>query len=149
MNSRTIPSIISFKWEVFVASILLLAAINCLAATREYYTSPKTIRVVMDNNYPPYVYKNDQGQLKGIIVDQWSLWEKKTGIHVELTGLDWAEAQRRMLTGEFDVIDTIFRNDKRDRTYDFTKPYAVIPVPLFFHSDISGISALKMPEALW
>ena len=54
--------------------------------------------------------------------------------------MDWAEAQRRMQAGEFDVIDTIFRNEKRDNIYDFTKPYAVIPVPLFFHSDISGIS---------
>jgi PAS domain S-box-containing protein len=93
----------------------------------------------MDDNYPPYVFKGDNGQLKGIIIDQWNLWEKKTGIHVEITGMDWAEAQRKMQADEFDVIDTMFRNEKRDQIYDFTKPYAVIPVPLFFHTDISGI----------
>jgi len=93
----------------------------------------------MDDNYPPYVFKDDQGRLKGITVDQWGLWEKKTGTHVEITGMDWAKAQRSMQAGEFDVIDTIFRNDNRDKIYDFTKPYAEIPVPLFFHRDISGI----------
>lgn len=118
---------------------LLLAASDCLAADPESSGIPKSIRVVMDDNYPPYVFKGDQGELKGIIVDQWGLWEKKTGIHVEITGMDWSEAQRRMQAGEFDVIDTIFRNEKRDKIYDFTKPYAVIPVPLFFQSDISGI----------
>lgn len=93
----------------------------------------------MDDNYPPYVFKGDQGQLKGIIVDQWNLWEKKTGIHVEITGMDWDKAQKGLNDGQFDVIDTIFRNEKRDKIYDFTKPYAIIPVPLFFHADISGI----------
>ncbi|OGU06388.1 MAG: hypothetical protein A2X82_00805 [Geobacteraceae bacterium GWC2_55_20] len=99
----------------------------------------KSVRVVMDNNYPPYVFKDGSGQLQGIIIDQWRLWEKKTGIRAELTGMDWAEAQRRMRAGEFDVIDTIFHNEQRGKIYDFTPPYAVIPVPLFFHSDISGI----------
>jgi PAS domain S-box-containing protein len=44
-----------------------------------------------------------------------------------------------MQAGEFDVIDTIFRNEKREKLYDFSKAYATIPVSLFFHSDISGI----------
>jgi PAS domain S-box-containing protein len=94
----------------------------------------------MDDNYPPYVFKDDHGQLKGITIDQWRLWEKKTGISVDISGMDWNEAQRRMQAGEFDVIDTIFRNENREKIYSFTKPYANIPVPLFFHTDISGIS---------
>lgn len=97
------------------------------------------IRVVMDNNYPPYVFKDDHGQLKGIVVDQWRLWEKKTGIRAELTGMDWKDAEQRMEEGEFDVIDTIFRNEQREKLYDFSKPYARLDVPLFFHVDISGI----------
>jgi len=121
----------------------LLSASNCFAAPSEPLNNRNILRVVMDDNYPPYVFKGDQGQLKGIIIDQWKLWEKKTGINVEITGMDWGEAQRRMQAGEFDVIDTMFRNEKREKIYVFTKPYAVIPVPLFFHSDISGISGPK------
>jgi PAS domain S-box-containing protein len=131
--------------RAFALISLLLAAFNCLAATSENFSSPKSIRVVMDDNYPPYVFKNDQGELQGIIVDQWGLWEKKTGIHVEITGMDWAEAQRRMQAGEFDVIDTIFQNEKREAVYDFSKPYVRLDVPLFFHEDISGI---RGPEDL-
>jgi len=100
----------------------------------------RTIKVVMDNNYPPYSFLGGEGVLQGIVVDQWRLWQRKTGIRAELTGLEWAEAQRRMAAGEFDVIDTIFRNEKREKLYDFTRPYADIAVPLFFHADISGIS---------
>ncbi|MDD2337034.1 MAG: PAS domain S-box protein [Geobacteraceae bacterium] len=145
MNCIKSNPINAYIMRAFALTFLLLTAINCLAATPENFSNPKSIRVVMDDNYPPYVFKNGQGELQGIIVDQWRLWEKKTGIHVEITGMDWAEALRRMQAGEFDVIDTIFRNEKREAMYDFSKPYARIDVPLFFHQDISGI---RGPEDL-
>ena len=93
----------------------------------------------MDDNYPPYVFKEDDGRLKGILVDQWRLWEKMTGIPVQLNAMDWEEAQHRMEAGEFDVIDTLFRNERRESIYEFSKPYAQIDVPIFFRTDISGI----------
>ncbi|MBK5276198.1 MAG: transporter substrate-binding domain-containing protein [Desulfuromonadales bacterium] len=140
MNTIKLSQIAAYIFRTVTLITLLLVSSSCFAAIPENIHSLTSIRVVMDDNYPPYVFENDQGQLQGIIVDQWRLWEKKTGIRVEITGTDWGEAQRRMQTGEFDVIDTIFRNEKREKIYDFTKPYADIPVPLFFHSDISGIS---------
>ncbi len=122
-----------------LVALALQSSPSCLAAQEGSAGALKSVRVVMDDNYPPYVFKGDNGQLQGVIIDQWRLWEKKTGIRAELTGMDWAEAQRRMRAGEFDVIDTIFHNEQRGKIYDFTAPYADIPVPLFFHSDISGI----------
>ncbi|MBT1072681.1 PocR ligand-binding domain-containing protein [Pelotalea chapellei] len=103
----------------------------------------RTIRVVMDDNYPPYSFKDSEGRLKGILPDLWRLWEQKSGIHVSLSAMDWAEAQQRMKAGEFDVIDTIFRNEQREQIYDFTKPYVNLDVSLYFRSDISGISDIK------
>jgi len=138
--------LIAFFFSISPAVFLpLLSAFGCFAANPDNFNSPKSISVVMDDNYPPYVFKNERGELQGIIVDQWRLWEKKTGIHVEITGMDWGEAQRRMQAGEFDVIDTLFRNEKREAIYDFSKPYARLDVPLFFHEDISGI---RGPEDL-
>ena len=139
MNYRKSISFPAYLLRAVTLIALMLSAGTCPAATYESPSTPKSIRVVMDDNYPPYAFRDDRGLLKGIIVDQWGLWERKTGIHVEITGTDWAIAQRRMQAGEFDVIDTIFRNGNRDKIYDFTKPYADIPVPLFFHKDISGI----------
>ena len=145
MNAIKFRLIAACVFRVIALVTLLLAASGSFAAIPENTKNPKSIRVVMDDSYPPYAFKNEQGQLQGIIVDQWRLWEKKTGIRVDITGTDWAEAQRRMLAGEFDVIDTIFRNEKREGNYDFTKPYAQLDVPLFFHEEISGI---RGPEDL-
>lgn len=139
MTAEKHSSITALVFQYFALFTLLLASSNCFAVNHENTNIPKAIRIVMDDNYPPYVFRDDQGQLKGIIIDQWRLWEKKTGIHVEITGMDWGEAQRKMQAGKFDVIDTLFRNKERETIYDFTKPYARIDVPLFFHEGISGI----------
>ena len=42
------------------------------------------LRVVMDQNYPPYAYRNAEGQLEGYTVDLWRLWQHKSGLPVEL-----------------------------------------------------------------
>jgi hypothetical protein len=82
-------------------------------------------------------------------VDRWRLWEEKTGIRAELHAMDWGEAQRRMQAGEFDVIDTIFRNEPRERIYEFSKPYVKLEVPVFFRKDISGITDVCSSDLGW
>jgi PAS domain S-box-containing protein len=94
----------------------------------------------MDDDYPPYIFHGPGGRLEGILVDQWTLWERKTGIHVQLDAMDWAEAQRRMEAGAYDVIDTLFENEQRQARYDFGPPYARIDVPIFFSRELAGIS---------
>ena len=101
------------------------------------------LRVVCDDNYPPYIFRDQNGALMGILVDQWRLWERQTGVRVDLQAFAWSEAMQRMQAGEFDVIDTLFYSDARQQIYDFLKPYASIDVPLFFHNDISGIRTAK------
>jgi len=102
--------------------------------------TPAAIRVVMDNNYPPYVFQDSKGMAQGILIDQWRLWEQKTGIKVEIRTMDWGKALSGMKAGKFDVIDTIFKTDERAEWLDFTEPYASIEVPIFFYKEISGIT---------
>ena len=102
-----------------------------------------SIRVVLDNNYPPYSFIDSGGNLQGILVDQWKLWEERTGVKVEMTGLPWDEALRRMKDREFDVIDTIFYTDERAKIFDFTEPYANIDVLIFFPNNLSGIAGTE------
>ncbi len=103
----------------------------------------KEITVVSDDNYPPYIFRDDKGLLQGILVDEWHLWEERTGIKVDLRGMDWDKAQKTMAEGNAQVIDTIFFTEKRAKTLAFSAPYASLDVPIFFHSDISGIRDVK------
>jgi len=99
----------------------------------------QSISVVLDDNYPPYVFRNAEGDLQGILVDQWSLWSKTTGIEAKLYAMDWADALEGMRAGKYDVIDTVFQNEERDTWLDFSEPYVTIDVPIFHKNQISGI----------
>ncbi|MDD2501403.1 MAG: transporter substrate-binding domain-containing protein [Geobacter sp.] len=122
---------------------VLHSFIGCLLITLVLaglcWGAPQTIRVVMDDNYPPFVFRSPEGKLQGILVDQWQLWEKKTGVHVQLEAMDWSVAQQRMQSGAFDVIDTMFKTEARSQHYDFGRPYQKIDQPVYFKREISGI----------
>ena len=102
--------------------------------------SPDSIVVVMDDNYPPYVFRDSDGRLKGILPDEWALWKRKTGVDVNLKAMDWNEAKRVMQEGGADVIDTFFRTSEREQLYAFAPPYARIEVPVFADKNLGGIA---------
>jgi two-component sensor histidine kinase/ABC-type amino acid transport substrate-binding protein len=101
------------------------------------------IKVVCDNNYPPYAFVGADGSLEGIVPDHWKAWEKATGLSVDLRGLPWAEALDEIGLDQADVIDTIFETPARRLHYDFTPAYARIEVPVFIHRSISGIASVR------
>lgn len=117
----------------------LLQAFSALASS----AATASLRVVTDNNYPPYVISNTDGQPEGYIVDLWRLWEKKTGVRVEFKAMQWAEAQRAIHDGQADVIDMIFRTPVREQLYDFSPPYATLPVNIYVDASIHGVREAK------
>ena len=42
----------------------------------------------MDDNYPPFIFRNSEGEIQGILKDTWALWEARTGIAVNLQAMD-------------------------------------------------------------
>jgi diguanylate cyclase (GGDEF)-like protein/PAS domain S-box-containing protein len=122
---------------------VMLFGLSTAAESIKSATAPATLRVVTDDNYPPYVFRDSNGVLIGYLVDIWKLWESKTGVHVELTATNWEKAQQIMYAGQADVIDTIFRTTQRELKLDFTPPYAEIPVPIYTHTGIGGITNVK------
>ncbi len=133
------PGLRRFFAILALLSCVVFPSITTFGAAAESQAS-RTIRVAVDNNYPPYVFLDGDGTLQGILVDQWRLWQKKTGIRVEIKATDWGSALKGMKAGNFDVIDTIFKTEERSGWLDFTQPYARVEVPVFFNKEISGIS---------
>ncbi len=123
-------------------AVLMLALVSAGTAAQVAVEAPRIIRVVVDNAYAPYSFQSDDGELQGILVDQWRAWEIKTGIKVEIRAMDWGEALRRMRAGEFDVIDNIVETAARRDYFDFTPAYSTIEAPIYFRRDISGITDL-------
>jgi PAS domain S-box-containing protein len=141
-----ISSLKSLPIVLRVACLCILLALAsppwlALHAADPVGAAARTVRVVMDNNYPPYVFVDSEGQIQGILADQWRLWQEKTGIRVELIATDWKDALRDMKAGKYDVIDTAFETEERKTWLDFGKPHARIEVAAYFDKAISAITS--------
>ncbi len=121
----------------------MVPALSAAAGSTNGEATPATLKVVMDDNYPPYVFRDSNGALNGYLVDIWKLWEGKTGVRVDLVATDWKNAQQLMADGQADVIDSMFRTPERERHLDFTPSYADIPASIYTHTRIGGITDLK------
>jgi two-component system, sensor histidine kinase and response regulator len=117
-----------------MAALLLLPAAS--------WADTRVLRVIGDENYPPYLFLNAEGHEDGFIADLWRLWERKTGIRVELKATQWDEAQRLLLAGEAEVIENIFKTPGREPLYDFSEPYADLPVTIYRDVSIGGLTNL-------
>ena len=102
-------------------------------------TLPRVLHVVGADNYPPYLFRDEDGHPTGLVADEWALWEKKTGVRVDLQPIEWSEAMSRVTNGEADVIDTIFWSSERARTMDFTAPFADVREPIYAESSVKGL----------
>jgi diguanylate cyclase (GGDEF)-like protein/PAS domain S-box-containing protein len=122
--------------------VLLLLAAGPASSAEAVFKHP-WLTVVMDDNYPPYSFRDDQGRLQGIRKEMWDAWSAHNGIEVRVVATDWAKALAYMNTGQADVIDTIFETPERESLYTYSRPYADIDVPIFFHQSISGITGAE------
>ncbi len=129
---------------IFILLFLILLIsnyANSVFASSENSGTAEEIRVVLDDNYPPFSFRSTDGVLQGILVDQWALWSKKTGKNATIVGMNWESALHQMRLGRYDVIDTIFYNADRDKYLDFTKWSTTnIEVSIYIQSNITGIS---------
>lgn len=129
-------------WILLIILPILMTLTHNVSAYETNGTNNK-LEILLDDNYPPYSFKDSSGNLQGISVDQWLLWQKKTGIEVHLNSSNWESALRKIRTGKFDVIDTIYFNEERANYLDFTKPYARIEMAAYFQKNISGIANIE------
>jgi PAS domain S-box-containing protein len=114
------------------------AAPSALAAPAE----PRRLHVVSDENFPPYLFRNAEGQAEGYLVDLWQLWANRNRVQLTLTATNWADAQKMVARGDADVIDMIYRTPAREPLYDFSAPYADLPVAIYTDTSIGGISGV-------
>lgn len=127
------------QYKCMVVFLFIISLLSVCDAS-ETEKSIHELRIVMDDNYPPYVMRDSKGNLIGMIPELWQLFEKETEMKIILIGADWIEAQKIIMEGQADVIDTIFKTPEREPLYDFSKPYADIPVGIFHHKSLSGIT---------
>jgi len=130
-------------WRLLLPCLLALLAapsapIDSPAAAST--PSPRPLVVVADDDFPPYLFRDKQGRLIGLLADEWMLWSRKTGVPVDLRPMEWTSARQALANGSADVIDPVSRSSSEDPTRDFTAAYAEVPVLIYAARELSGLT---------
>jgi diguanylate cyclase (GGDEF)-like protein len=119
----------------------LLVSVFCIAiAAASAFDMRGKIIVVSDDNYPPYLFRGADGQLRGIVKDKWELWSHRNGVPVEVRGSSWAKAQERVREGDADVIEALAHTAPRAAIYEFPETPSTMDARVYFHRTVAGIT---------
>ncbi|MYM70488.1 transporter substrate-binding domain-containing protein [Pseudoduganella sp. FT55W] len=107
--------------------VLAAAALALPAAAADLLATVKsrgTLKVALEGTYPPFNYKEKNGELAGYDVDVAKLVAAKLGLKVEFVSSEWASILAGLAAGKYDVIiSQVGINPKREQAFDFSQPY--------------------------
>ena len=132
-SQRLLPRILAALLLVFLGVCPAVAAVP--------------LRVVAEE-HPPYAHRDPQGRPAGMLVELWALWSRHTGRPVSFDVTSWQEAQERVQDGRADVLEGIPLTAQLDPAFVLSRPYARIPVSLFFDARLSSPGSLRDLEGL-
>ncbi len=92
-----------------------------------------------DRAYPPFIYLDAQGQARGITVDIWRLWSRRTGVPIRFELMAWDQALAALRGGRVDAIGGMFHTRARERDFAFTRPLQSITTSIFFDRRLVGV----------
>jgi len=126
---------------------LLLAAVMVMGLMTSCDTAGKkdddVLVVGMELAYPPFETKDDAGNPSGISVDFSYAFGEYLGREVKIENIGWDGLIPSLQTGKVDmVISSMTITEEREKTIDFSDPYANAMLAVLSYKD-SGIQSVE------
>ena len=138
-GAALLRSIFGIAGGVLVAALLL--APEARAAD---FVPPKTLTVGLDDNYAPYSFRPEHGEVQGIMRDLWDLWSKRTGVAVRYEAVERSKRLSALDAGMVDVAGYLVGTDSRVENYLMSPvPPVQVDMVIFFDRAISGIAGVE------
>ena len=118
--------------------LLVLAGTGRAVAgpTLDRVTKTGVVREVLVNNYPPFSFLNDQGEVDGFDIDLAKAFAERLGAKLEIDTPDWAVIVAGHWQDRWDVcICSMSPSKPRAEVLDFVAPYNASPSVIVVHRD--------------
>ena len=119
-----------------IALVALLAGRSAPAGT-----DPSSLLICTELNYPPYSFRDENGQPAGFNVDLTKSILRVMGMQAEIRIGAWSEIRKALETGEIDVIGGMYYSAEREEKVDFSPPFAIVHHAVFAHRDASPVES--------
>lgn len=123
-------------------------ASNCksqhLNATEQAWLKEKgEIVFVSQTVYPPFEFVDNDNSRAGMCLELIRWITTEFGMKARFRDMSFKDAQKAVLSGEADVLTSLFYSEERDRNFDFTHMTWEVPALIFVRSERPDITRIK------
>ena len=126
----------SFSIIIVSVAFLCIALVSIYSAKRfdaklpemEIYANnnyEETLVVVADNNFPPFSFKNDRGEIVGNDIEIINSIANDMKVNISICFLPWSEAITALDDGKADIVLGLEYNDKYKEMFLLSKPIEI------------------------
>ncbi|WP_097110111.1 transporter substrate-binding domain-containing protein [Arsukibacterium tuosuense] len=123
---------------LFNAALLL-----CFVFYAPANAGAETLRVALSNDTYPYMFVDEQGQPKGLIVDYWREIARQQQFNIEFVMAAWPETVALLNAGEVDLHGGMAYTEQRAKDYNLHSINITIYSNVFVHRDLLRVQTLK------
>ena len=140
-----IPVIIANVIFLFYAATTAFA-VDLSKDEQAYLSAKSTIVFVSQTRYPPFEFVDTDGERTGMCIELARWMATELGFNASFKDMSFQDAQKAIISGEADVLTSLFYSDKRDEIFDFTQVLFAVPASIFVRAerpDIKDINDLN------
>ena len=119
------------------ASLVVCFAVGCGSQKSDNATAKKDKIVIgLDDNFPPFGFHDEKGELVGFDIDMAKEAAKRLGIEVEFKPIDWDSKETELKSKKIDAIwNGLSITPEREKNILFSRPYENGPQILLVKAD--------------
>lgn len=121
-NARRWFALHSLVLIAVLGMLIPAAARRPAGAARASETADHVVRFQADHDYPPFSLKDPNAEATGYDVELFRDVAARAGLPVQIVLDDWQAVQRRLGSGDVDVVPMLVTPERKQR-YLFTQPY--------------------------
>ncbi|MGI9277362.1 MAG: transporter substrate-binding domain-containing protein [Endozoicomonas sp.] len=121
-----------------------VAGVELTEQERRWLGQNRIIRVGIVGNYPPFMLKDDEGNLQGLVLDYLKLLEDRLGFNFKLVEYNaLPEMMSAAYRHEVDMVGLVQKTDERSRYLNFSSSLFSVPTVILTRSSNQAIKNLR------
>lgn len=114
------------------------------ASEKNWIAEHPEMDVAIVQDWKPYEFLNEDGEIAGISRDIFEIAEKVTGQNYNFVVYPtWEELYQNFVTGKIDIVANITASEQRKAFANFTSAYWRTPWSVITHKSIDNVSTIK------
>ncbi|MCK4516763.1 MAG: transporter substrate-binding domain-containing protein, partial [Spirochaetaceae bacterium] len=135
--------VLTAAWTLLSGAYPAFATDPLTQAERAWLDSQDEIVFVSQTHYPPFEFVDTHGNHQGMCIELARWMSTELGFRAAFRDMTFQQAQYAVLSGEADVLTSLFYSDERDRRFDFSEMTWEVPALIFVRAERPDITTVE------